>query len=109
MYKPKIEPKKCSDVDVAFPTGVKAFLPPYSEVPDEFKNRSNKWARVVSKWFFSGLTAGTLKPKDGVNYDDAIRHLRVCMGSWEPKHEHKEAGVAYLMSMWFELDESKLK
>jgi len=24
------------------------------------------------------------------------------LGSFEPQHEHKEAAVAYLMSLWFE-------
>jgi hypothetical protein len=31
----------------------------------------------------------------------AIRHLQVIQASFEPKHEHKEAAVAYLASLWF--------
>jgi hypothetical protein len=33
-------------------------------------------------------------------------HLKAIMGSFQPKHEHKTAGVAYLMSLWFEAVQS---
>ena len=32
----------------------------------------------------------------------AIRHLKAILVSYDPKHEHKEAGVAFLLSEWFE-------
>jgi hypothetical protein len=32
----------------------------------------------------------------------AMRHVQYCMRSFEPKHEHKEAGCAYLLSLWFD-------
>ena len=44
-----------------------------------------------------------IKPiKQGISLSLALRHLGACLSSWEPKHEHKTAGVAYLMSLWFE-------
>lgn len=33
--------------------------------------------------------------------DKAFRHLAACQGSFEPKHEHKQAAVAWLASLWF--------
>lgn len=100
----KYEPKQIDGVGLAFPTSVEGFLPDYVDVPDEFKNRhSNKWTKIFSRWFYSGLPKGTqFKWKDGIDGNIAIRHLKYCMGSWEPKHEHKEAGVAYLMSLWLD-------
>ncbi len=38
---------------------------------------------------------------EGVNFKDAHAHIKVIPGSFEPKHEHKIAGCAYLASMWF--------
>ena len=32
------------------------------------------------------------------------RHTRACLRSFEPRHEHKIAGVAYLLSLWFRED-----
>lgn len=96
-------PKEIDRVNGAFPTSVEGFLPPYGSVPDEFKHgHGNKWAELVSRWFFRGLPKGTeFIPVEGIDKDKALRHVKYCLGSWEPKHEHKEAGVAYLMSLWF--------
>jgi hypothetical protein len=58
--------------------------------------------KSFSRWFFSGLPKGTVfVPHEGIDPAKAMRHLRAILGSFEPKHEHKEAGVAYLMSQWF--------
>ncbi len=40
--------------------------------------------------------------KPGIDETDAKRHLKAVLGSFAPKHEHKEAACAYLMSLWFE-------
>ncbi len=78
-------------------------LPPMKDIPKKFHNMSNKWVRIVSRWFFSGLPKGTeFIPKPGVDKEKALRMLKTCLGSFEPKHEHKEAGVAYMLSEFFE-------
>lgn len=38
---------------------------------------------------------------NGVNFKQAHAHIKVVLGSFEPKHERKIAGCAYLASMWF--------
>ena len=43
-----------------------------------------------------------MKPKEGVDTKKALRHVKAVLGSWEPKHEHKEAGVAFLLNEWFD-------
>ena len=97
------KPQQVDDPMVAFPANVcGTLLPPMDEIPDEFKERpGTKWNRLGARWFFSGLN-GRIVWKDGINERDALRHLKACLGSWEPKHEHKEAGVAYLFSLWAE-------
>lgn len=100
----KFKPKEIDGVNAAFPTSVDGFLPKYSEVPDEFKtHHGNQWVDLANRWFFSGLPKGTVfNPKAGIDTTKALRHIKYCLGSWEPKHEHKSAGVAYLLSLWFE-------
>jgi hypothetical protein len=89
-----------SDLDVAFGT-VKG-LPAYASIPDEFTRRGGtKWNDLVSDWFFGGLKSLRLAPNEGVDKDKAMKHIRALLASFEPKHEHKEAGVAYLMSQYF--------
>lgn len=88
-----------TDTDVAFSTT--KFLPPYELIPDEFKFGRTKWNRLFSDWFFNGLKALSVSPKEGIDPQKAMRCIRAHMGSFSPKHEHKKAGVAYMMSMLF--------
>lgn len=99
---PWAQPKDADDVLVAFPASVKGYLPPKEEIPEEFwRYRGTAWNRLFNEWFYRGLDKPPLF-KAGIDRQKALRHLRVCMGSFEPKHEHKEAGVAYLLSLWCE-------
>lgn len=86
-------------LDVAF--GTTQGLPAYASIPDEFKRGRTKWNELFSAWFFSGLTGLRVAPSPGVDRDKAIAHIRALMASFEPSHEHKEAGVAFLMSQYF--------
>ena len=90
-------------VTAAFPASVRDLMPKYEDIPAEFKRGLTPWNKLVSTWFFCGLKSLDLTPKDGVDKDKAIRHVRAVMGSFEPKHEHKEAAVAYLASRWLDL------
>ena len=93
-----------SEAEMAFPARVDHILPKWKDIPDEFKNLNNgtKWNKLFSAWFFSGLTKLKLTPKPNVDKDKAMRMISVCMRSFDPKHEHKEAGVAYMLSEFFE-------
>lgn len=89
---------------LAFPASVKHLMPKYKDIPDEFKdwNNRNKWSKLVTTWFFRGLKSAKWTPKPGVDTNKALRHVGAIMGSFEPKHEHKEAACAFLLSEWFE-------
>jgi hypothetical protein len=84
------------------PRHIGDFLPAWDAIPDEFKHDRNPWSTVATRWFFEGLPKGLLVAKPGISQNDAIAHLSTVLRSFEPKHEHKKAGAAYLMSLWFE-------
>jgi len=77
-------------------------LPAYETIPDEFKHRNTKWTALFQDWFFYGLDSLTVTMKPGIDKSAALLHISTIMKSWTPKQEHKEAGVAYLMSQWFD-------
>ena len=80
--------------------GVDKLMPPYGSIPAEFKSTGNAWSRWQADWFYSGLKE-IPTAKDGINAKKAMAHLAAIQRSWEPKHEHKAAAVAYLASLWF--------
>jgi hypothetical protein len=91
-------------LDLAF--GKIDHLPPYDSLPVEFRKRHDPHVDFVSNWFFRGLKQddlARLKPKPGVDQNKALAAISVILRSFAPKHEHKEAGCAYLLAQWFEL------
>jgi hypothetical protein len=97
------KPQKVDGLDMAFGGNMKNLLPPMLDLPEEFTSRENKWHDIVSHWFFRGLPSTTkYTPKDGIDPNEALRHVGTIMGSFEPKHEHKTAACAWLLSLWFE-------
>jgi methenyltetrahydromethanopterin cyclohydrolase len=91
---------KLSPVDVAFPANPP--LPAWDEIPEQFKRGSNDYARVARALFSNGATLSDcgLRVKDGLDAGDVMDVLCACLGSFRPKHEHKMAGVAYMLSEW---------
>jgi hypothetical protein len=81
---------------------VLTIMPRYEDIPADFRQFHNKWVRFFSDMFYVGIKIKQLKPKDGIDAAKALRHLRTIAVSFEPKHEHKEAAVAYLASQWFD-------
>lgn len=100
--RPRLMPQPLDAARSAFPANVRDLLPKWEDIPDEFKSFSGKWQDVVTAWFFSGVQNCQWKPREGVDTQAALLHVGACMGSFEPKHEHKEAGCAYLLSEFFE-------
>lgn len=88
--------------DLCFGGDVKKLIPKWEDIPDEFKCMHNKWNKVFNDWFFRGLKNVKLIPKPGTDCKKAVAHINAVMSSFEPKHEHKEAGCAYLLSNFFE-------
>jgi len=86
-----------------FPGDVGLLMPAYDDISPDFRNMNshNKWQRFQEDWFFKGLDIKRIVPKKGVDAHLAVRHLAAIQGSFQPKHEHKRAAVAYLASRWF--------
>jgi len=101
-----IQPAEVTAGNLAFPaTVIGKFLPPKEEIPEEFRENWQhcKWSSLAQDWFYEGLPADVeFHMKDGVDGAKAFRHLSVCLRSYEPSHQHKIAGVAYLMDCWME-------
>jgi hypothetical protein len=81
-------------------------LPPMSDIPGRFRERRDPYAHFVSSWFFGGRTENDmtrLVARPGVDRGKALVAIKAILSSFQPKHEHKEAGAAYLLHEWFEL------
>jgi len=90
-----------SDLEMAF--GVEnQKIPKTSDIPQEFWDEKTYWNKLFSTLFFKGGEITNIIPKEGVDSDKALRAIKAVMRSWEPKHEDKEAIVAYMFSQWFE-------
>ena len=97
--------KEVSALDMAFGGAggkLAELLPAYKDLPEEFTRHEGKWHKVMSDWFYRGLKNAKWMPKPGVDTKKALAHIKTVLGSFEPKHEHKEAGVAFLLSEWFD-------
>lgn len=94
--------QEINERDLVSGGNIAKLMPLYTEIPKEFKYGHNKQCTVVSDWFFLGLKDVKWQPKEGIVANKAIRHIQAIMTSWEPKHEHKEAACAYLLSQWFD-------
>lgn len=98
---PAIMPIPVTDVDIAFPANALELMPSMAEIPEEFHRGSTVWNRLASDWFYTGLVEPSFHMAPGVDGNEAHRQLSVIMRSHASKHEHKEATVAYLSSLWF--------
>ena len=99
-----MKPADVNDLDMTF-GHIKGLMPTREQMREQ-----PPWARdLFAAWFYSGLESLKLTPKEGIDKAKAIRHIRTIMGSFEPKHEDKEAAVAYLLGEWFEPAEWKAK
>lgn len=87
--------------EAAFPAHVLEYMPKWKDIPDEFKHGSTIENDLVTQWFFRGVKHFTLTPREGVDGNKALDHIQMILGSFEPKHEHKEAACAFLFREWF--------
>lgn len=87
------------DVDIAF--GNIDHLPKWEDIPEEFRKGRTTWNKLFAHVFYGQSGEAELEGKDGVDVRKAGRAIRAIMVSFQPKHEHKDAGCAYLMSQWF--------
>lgn len=97
-----------SDLDLAFPANPP--LPAVQDIPEEFKrNPRNLFVRMADHLFSHGDVQGFPDGKhltlvEGLDPEKVQRAVLCCLRSYAPKHQHKIAGVAYMLSNWFTED-----
>ncbi len=96
-----LKPAVVTDVEMAFPANALELMPPEEDIPDEYSDRDRWEARLWSALFFKGVTDLSFVPVEGIDPELAWRHLRCILGSFAPRHQHKEAALAYLTALWF--------
>jgi hypothetical protein len=102
-------PTDVTELDLAFPGAIRALMPPYYDIPKDFRGGlsgsgdAKPWRQLQAEWMFVGITKDAVTPKTGIDVNKAWQHLSCVQRSFEPKHQHKEAAVAWLMSRWFDL------
>lgn len=94
-----------TDLDLAFST--ERLLPPWEEIPSEFK-RGNVYTELVDALFFgAALPDAEMSFRPGFNDDGAAaalnRSVRAHLQSYGTKHEHKIAGIGYLIAQVCEI------
>lgn len=97
------QPKEIDGAMRIFPANVIGkILPPEKVIPEVFwKNYGNPAGDCASEWFFRGLKDAKFYSREGIDPNKATRQLGACLSSFEPSHEHKTAGVAYLFALFF--------
>lgn len=94
-------PQPIDDVTLAFPATVRELLPPADQIPDDYPGR-DFWLRFAERWWAGTLPEGIeMRAHDGVDAQTAGRHLTAILRSFEPRHEHKISGAAWLACRWF--------
>lgn len=98
-------PQEVDKLLYAFPACViGTLLPEQKAIP---RDVPRVWSHFVEYWFAclytgKGLPADIeFHAKAGFSAEKAYRHIDTCMRSYQPKHEHKTAGCAYLASCFF--------
>ena len=104
---PDRKPIPVTAADMAFGGKCAEILPPMAEIPTEFLGHSGAWLDWQNEWFCVGLKRYPVA-KAGIDLKLAMNNLKCVQGSYWPKHEHKQAGVAYLASLWFERPDGEL-
>lgn len=102
---PPYNPVDVDDVLMAFPAAVEFLMPD----PEEILPRNQlppKWSEFFVDWFRYGIKDIEFHCEEGIDGEKAFRHLQCIIGSYQPKHQHKEQAVVFLASIWF-TDNSK--
>lgn len=94
-------PKPVSDAEFAFPTRVIGyFIPGWDELPETFQQGTSGYENLAILACFNGIELLSEALRDEVDAALARRQLIAIVRSFQPKHEHKEAAIAYLLSLW---------
>lgn len=89
-----------TDPECAF--GTTRLLPAMEDIPAEFKGNStdNPYVALVNALFYGGkVPSMRIELMEGLSAPKLHRCVHAHLTSFEPKHERKMAGVAYMIAM----------
>lgn len=94
-----------TDPECAF--GTTRLLPAVEDIPAEFKSqRGNVYTKIADSIFMgTDMPQGEIEMKEGFDPQAVNRCVRAHICSWSPKHQHKIAGVGYMISLTMTLVE----
>lgn len=82
--------------ELAFST--ERLLPAWDDIPEDFK-RGNIYTELASAIFYgTAIPQGTLALNEGFDGEALNKCVRAHLKSFGPKHEHKMAGVGYMIA-----------
>lgn len=85
-----------SDAEMAFST--ERLLPPWEDIPEEFR-RGNLYTKLAEAIFYGrALPDCEIEMKEGFEPQELNRAVRAHLQSFGPKHEHKIAGVGFMIA-----------
>jgi hypothetical protein len=88
--------------------GTQRLLPAWQDLPDEFK-KGNEYTRLVEALFYGRPISGCIQMKSGFDPEPLNRAVQAHLRCFGPKHEHKIAGVGYLIAQAAELDHADVQ
>jgi hypothetical protein len=94
-------PKTVPDVQFAFPAYIiGTLITEWDDLPDEFRNRTSGYEELAGHACFNNVGFRSDSLLEGIDIELANRQLNAIARSFQPKHQHKEAAIAYLLSLW---------
>ena len=85
-----------TDVELAFST--ERLLPEWDDIPAEFQ-RGNLYTQLAEAIFYGRELPGCeIEMKEGFDPQSLNRAVRAHLQSYGPKHEHKIAGVGFMVA-----------
>jgi len=99
-----------TDVELAFST--ERLLPAWEDIPEDFK-RGNLFTRIAESIFYGQpMPEVEMEFLDGFQDEGAPAALNKCvrahLQSYGPQHQHKIAGVGFLMAQVFKFRPAKV-
>lgn len=85
-----------TDPELAFST--ERLLPEWKDIPDDFR-RGNIYTKLAEAIFYGwAMPECVVELFEGIEAEKLNRCVRAHLQSWGPKHEHKIAGVGYMIA-----------
>lgn len=98
----KITPEQIASItDIEYALGTTKFLPSVDDIPREFKSQYGNVFTKIAESLFSGSKPPDvdLTMHDGFDQELVSRCVLAHLRSWAPKHQHKIAGVGFMISL----------